>query len=94
MNAAIVHTAFTFLQQVLKETPEARVQLLQLLQTEISTVACPPLGDGGKLQTMPQLLAKKMWNKKDWQDVVNNFLHANKVPHGKFCIDHFIKNKQ
>ncbi len=89
MNTQLVHTAFSFLQQVLQQEPQAREQLLQMLRPEISVTAREETGNRPP-PTMPQLLAKKNLNKQDWQDVFTHHLNIKKLP---ISLQNFYKKK-
>ncbi len=83
LSTALVNSAFSFLQQVLQQEPQARAQLLQMLQPEIS-VSAREENTNRQPATAKELCrkidAKKHWTKKDFQDAFSNHLNFKKFP--------------
>ncbi len=76
MSTPLVNTAFEFLQQLLQKEPDAKMQLLQMLNADLPTQKNEVRS--GR-QSLKQLAHKKYWNKQDWEQQKTVIPH-NKLP--------------
>ncbi len=76
MSTPLVNTAFQFLQQLLQKEPDAKAQLIQMLNADLPTQKNEVRTRG---KSYKQLLAKQQWDKHDWQQAFT-LVPLNKLP--------------